>query len=90
MRLAAAISADDHHPGSEIETVYLSAEQADFIERLSARINPDMPLAFGNAHVVRVLLEQIEEAGIDLTSSASENEIASAAATAQRRRRSRG
>ena len=89
MRLAAAISADTHS-GSEIETIHLSAEHTEFIERLSTRINPDMPPAFGNAHVVRMLLERIEEAQIDLTSLVSEDEIATTAAAAQRQRRQRG
>ncbi len=69
---------------TEIETVVLSKAQHDFLEKLSRGVNPDMPMAFGGAHVIRTLLERIEEAGIDLSDATSEEELTRIAANGLR------
>lgn len=76
---------------SEIETVVLSQAQFDFLAKVSRDVNPDMPTAFGGAHVIRTLLERIEEAGIDLRDANSEEGVTRLATTGLRwqNRRSR-
>jgi hypothetical protein len=83
MRLAAALPADPE-ARSNIETIELSPAHLELIGRISRRINPDMPLAFGHAHVVRILLDRFEEAEIDLSAAGSENEVSAAAVAALR------
>lgn len=76
---------------TEIETVVLSKAQFDYLATASRDVNPDMPVAFGGAHVIRTLLERIEEAGIDLRDAKSEEDVSRLAATGLRwnNRRSR-
>jgi hypothetical protein len=50
-------------------------------------MNPDMPIAFGAPHAIRTLLERIEEAGVDLTSASTEEELTRIAVDGLRRRR---
>ena len=45
----------------------LSSAQLDYLDGQSRRLNPDMPVAFGRAHILRSLLERLEESGVDLT-----------------------
>jgi hypothetical protein len=52
---------------SELETVFLSKTELDYLDGLGRRLNPDMPAAFSRAHLVRTLLERLEESGLDLT-----------------------
>ena len=70
---------------TEIETVVLSKAQHDFLAALSHDVNPEMPMAFGGAHVIRTLLERFEEAGIDLRDAKSEEDVAQIAAKTLRR-----
>lgn len=76
---------------SETETLVLSRAQFDFLAKASRDLNPDMPMAFGGAHVIRILLERIEEAGIDLRDAKSEEDVTQLATTGLRwqNRRSR-
>ena len=80
------VNAKNQHPGdeTEIETVVLSQAQLDFVARLSRSLNPDMPMAFGGAHVIRALLERLEEADIDLRGAQSEEDVTRIAATSLR------
>ena len=71
---------------NEIETFVVSRTQLDYLGRLANEINPDMPMAFGGAHVIRTLLERFEQSGIDLTGAASEEEVTRIAAQGLRRR----
>jgi hypothetical protein len=65
---------------NEIETVALTQAQVDYVAKLSRDVNPEMPTAFGLAHVIRELLTRIEETGIDLTDANSEEELTRIAA----------
>ena len=58
------VAAPPHEPQAEteVEIVDLSATQIEFLGRLSRGLNPEMPIAFGAPHVVRTLLEKLEEA----------------------------
>jgi hypothetical protein len=69
-----------------METIILSQRHAAFLSRVSGEINPAMPPAFGWPHAIRLILERIEESGVDLTQAASEGEIASLAAVGLRAR----
>ncbi len=73
-------------PESEIETLVVSSAQLDYLGRLAHEVNPDMPMAFAGAHVIRTLLERFEESGIDLTAATSEEELTQIAARELRRR----
>jgi hypothetical protein len=61
MRLVAATSPDTQEP-TEIETVHLTHAQLEFLGQLSTGLNPAMPVAFGAPHVLRTLLEKLEDA----------------------------
>ena len=65
---------------SNIETVVISSAQLRFLGDLAKQINPDMPMQFAGAHVIRTLLERFEESGIDLTAASSEEEVTRVAA----------
>src|SRR5205814_9293080 len=69
----------------ELETLLLSDEHLDFLERLCHSMNPEMPPAFGWPHAIRAILDRMEESGIDLTDASSEEEIAQLAAGRLRR-----
>jgi hypothetical protein len=64
----------------ELENLQLTARQIDFLQRVSASVNPAMPAAFGWPHAIRLILDRIEQSGIDLTDAKSEQEIADLAA----------
>ena len=64
----------------ELETLMLSDRHLDYLERISQSINPEMPTAFGWPQAIRAILDRIEESGIDLTDTSSEEEIAHLAA----------
>ena len=50
-----------------IETVVIPEKHLDYLGQVSRKMNPEMPLAFGGAHIVRTLLERLEEAEIEGT-----------------------
>lgn len=77
---------DAIEPLPTTETISLSQRHAAFLSKLSNAINPDMPAAFGWPHAIRLILERIEESGIDLTEARTEHEIANLAAVALRAR----
>lgn len=77
-------------PSIELETLTLSAQQLDFLERVSSSVKPAMPAAFGWPIAIRMILDRIEQSGIDLTDAASEQEIVELAAGRLRQRKTRG
>ena len=85
MKLVAA-KAIDSGSTNDIETFVISRAQLDYLGRLANEMNPEMPVAFGGAHVIRTLLERFEESGIDLTEASSEQELTRVAARAMRQR----
>jgi hypothetical protein len=87
MRVVAAIPTPCDVEQRDTETVVLSEAQLDFLGTVSERLNPDMPMAFGGAHVIRTLLERIEEAGVDLADAKDQEEITRLAADALRKLR---
>lgn len=64
----------------EVETLLLSNDQLQYLERISQSMNPEMPGAFGWPHVVRAILDRVEKSGIDLTAARNEEEITQLAA----------
>ena len=74
---------------SEIETIDLDRRHAELLEKLSRGINPEMPREFGQAHAIRLLLDYVEKAEIDLTHGATEDEATALATPAITRRRTR-
>lgn len=58
------------------ETLDLTFSQVECLREASQAINPDSHPRFGLPHVVRLLIDYIEESGIDLTVASSEDEIA--------------
>lgn len=65
---------------NELETIALSGKHLDYLGQLAYELNPDMPASFGLPHLIRTLLDRVEESGIDLTEACSEEEIARLAA----------
>ena len=86
MKLVAA-KAVDSETSNGIETFVISRAQLDYLGRLANENNPDMPMAFAGAHIIRTLLERFEDSGIDLTEASSEKELTQVAARAMRQRR---
>ena len=65
---------------NELETIVLSEHHLDYLEEIAREMNPCMPESFGLPHLIRTLLDRVEESGIDLTEAGSEEEIARLAA----------
>jgi hypothetical protein len=72
---------------SNIETLAVSNAQFAFLGDLAHQLNPDMPMEFAGAHVIRTLLERFEDSGIDLTAASSEEEVTRIAANGLSQRR---
>lgn len=70
---------------NELETIVLSDHHLDFLEEAVRELNPSMPESFGLPHLIRTILDRVEESGIDLTEAGSEEEIARLAAGPLRR-----
>jgi hypothetical protein len=84
MKLVAA-KAVTEETSNGIETFAISPAQLDYLGRLAHEMNPDMPMAFAGAHVIRTLLERFEESGIDFTEASSEDDVTRIAARGLRR-----
>jgi hypothetical protein len=65
---------------NELETIVLSGKHLDYLEEVARELNPEMPESFGLPHLIRTILDRVEESGIDLTDAGSEEEIARLAA----------
>ena len=65
---------------NELETIVLSGKHLDYLGQIALEMNPDMPASFGLPHLIRTILDRVEESGIDLTDACSEEEIARLAA----------
>jgi hypothetical protein len=85
MKLVAAKSAAPENM-NDIETFVVSKTQLQYLADVARDMNPDMPMAFAGAHVIRTLLERFEESGIDLTGASNEEELTRLAARALRQR----
>jgi hypothetical protein len=85
MKLLTATSDLPETNAGSVETIAISQAHLDFLRAVSERINPNMPAAFGRAHVLRTLLERLEEAELNLSDASSEEELAEIAAAGLRR-----
>src|SRR5215210_768012 len=65
---------------NELETIALSGKHLDYLGQAALELNPDMPASFGLPHLIRAILDRVEQSGIDLTDACSEEEIAQLAA----------
>lgn len=65
---------------NELETIVLSDRHLDYLEHIAREMNPDMPESFGLPHLIRTILDRVEQSGIDLTDARSEEDIARLAA----------
>jgi len=65
---------------NELETIVLSGKHLDYLGQIALEMNPDMPASFGLPHLIRAILDRVEESGIDLTDACSEEDIARLAA----------
>ena len=77
-------------PCDELETIVLDDRHLDYLGQLSYEMNPDMPESIGFAHLIRTIIDRVEESGIDLTDASSEEDIARLAAGRLRRQGLRG
>jgi hypothetical protein len=68
--------------GPATETVLLTGGQADYLQSVSRKMNPQTHPAFGLPHAIRAILDRVEASGVDLTGASSEDEIAEIAAGA--------
>jgi len=65
---------------NELETIALSGKHLDYLGQIALEMNPDMPASFGLPHLIRTILDRVEQSGIDLTDACSEEDIARLAA----------
>ena len=65
---------------NELETIVLSGKHLDYLEEAARELNPLLPESFGLPHLIRTILDRVEQSGIDLTDAGSEEEIARLAA----------
>ena len=65
---------------NEFETIVLSGKHLDYLGQIAHEMNPDMPASLGLPHLIRTILDRVEQSGIDLTDACSEEEIARLAA----------
>ena len=75
---------------SELETLSLSDHHLDYLGRIVRQLNPDMPASIGLPHLIRTILDRVEQSGIDLTDASSEEDIARLAAGRLRQTKNRG
>ena len=61
---------------NELETIVLSGRHLDYLGEIAREMNPAMPESFGLPHLIRTILDRVEQSGIDLTDAGSEEEIA--------------
>jgi len=65
---------------NDLETIALSDRHLDYLGRIARDMNPDMPASLGLPHLIRTILDRVEQSGIDLTDASSEEDIARLAA----------
>jgi len=65
---------------NELETIVLSGKHLDYLGQIAREMNPNMPASLGLPHLIRTILDRVEQMGIDLTDACSEEEIARLAA----------
>lgn len=65
---------------NELETIALSDRHLDYLGQIAREMNPDMPASLGLPHLIRTILDRVEQSGIDLTDATSEEDIARLAA----------
>jgi hypothetical protein len=82
---------EDRHLNApnELETLALSDRHLDYLGRIVRELNPDMPASIGLPHLIRTILDRVEQSGIDLTEASSEEDIARLAAGRLRQKRNR-
>jgi hypothetical protein len=74
---------------NELETLSLSDRHLDYLGRIVRELNPDMPTSIGLPHLIRTILDRVEQSGVDLTDASSEEDIARLAAGRLRQTRTR-
>lgn len=87
MKLVGAARTVEPETDNGVEDVVVSRAQLDYIGKVANDLNPDMPMAFAGAHVIRMLLERFEESGIDLTQATSEEDLTRIAVRALRQQK---
>ncbi len=75
---------------NELETLALSDRHLDYLGRVVRQLNPDMPASIGLPHLIRTILDRVEQSGIDLTDASSEEDITRLAAGRLRQTKVRG
>src|SRR5882672_6484173 len=65
---------------NELETLFLSDRHLDYLGQIARDMNPDMPASLGLPHLIRTILDRVEQSGVDLTDACSEEDIARLAA----------
>jgi hypothetical protein len=80
MYLMPPVEAGRGSSANELETLVLSDKHLDYLGQAALELNPDMPVSFGLPHLIRAILDRVEQSGIDLTDACSEEEIARLAA----------
>lgn len=65
---------------NELETLALSDRHLDYLGQIARTLNPDMPASIGLPHLIRTILDRVEQSGVDLTDASSEEDIARLAA----------
>jgi hypothetical protein len=61
MKLLAMAPQVTNQPLSEVETVLLSPDEYEVLDRARRELNPDMPMEFAGPHIIRALIDRLEQ-----------------------------
>ena len=50
---------------NDLETISLSDRHLDYLGQIARQMNPDMPASLGLPHLIRTILDRVEQSGID-------------------------
>ena len=75
MKLVSPLKKEVAGEGPATETVFLSAQQLDYVARVSSDIDPAMHRAFGWPHAICTIIDRFAQSGIDLTEASNESEL---------------
>jgi hypothetical protein len=60
---------------NDLEILDLSGRHLEYLGQVALEMNPAMPASFSLPHLIRTILDRVEQSGIDLTDASTEEDI---------------
>jgi hypothetical protein len=60
---------------NDLEILDLSGRHLEYLGQVAREMNPAMPASFSLPHLIRAILDRVEQSGIDLTDACTEEDI---------------